>query len=433
MSRWARAYVWVHLLVGAALAVAAITSLPPVTPPWHTFIALLALAMISQFLEARATEREPCQLAILFFFAGAILLPPALFVTLVGLSHLAEWAWERRIRISRRDTKHLWSFRAAAHIIAGTGSRLVLLAFTTKALPTTPLAVLAGTLAALSYALLVHLLTGQATVLVRGTPWRVSGIVSREHLLTDYMLLCFGQVLAALYRLNPALAVPALSALILMRRALQVPQLTRDAQTDPKTGLLNARRFVQVFEAELKRARRLKRPLSLIMADLDLLRNINNTYGHLAGDKVLATIGEIIRGSVRAYDLAARFGGEEFIIVLPEAEVEQGRAFAERLRKAVEGAAIRVAETASPIRVTLSLGVAAFPADATSAITLIHEGDVAVLQAKLWGRNRVVRSEDVPAALFESGALRQPHAAPEDRLAFPFDLPFTPRPNRTTL
>jgi predicted signal transduction protein with EAL and GGDEF domain len=92
-----------------------------------------------------------------------------------------------------------------------------------------------------------------------------------------------------------------------------------------------------------------------------------------------------------------------------------------------------VAATASPLRVTLSLGVAAFPADATSAITLIHEADVAVLQAKLWGRNRVVRSEDVPAALFEAGALRLSHAVPEERLTLPFDLPFAPRPDRTTL
>ena len=115
-----------------------------------------------------------------------------------------------------------------------------------------------------------------------------------------------------------------------------MPALTQEARTDAKTGLWNMRHFNEVFAVELERAKRFKRPLAMVMADLDLLRNVNNTYGHLAGDAVLVGIGKIIRESVREYDLPARFGGEEFSIVLLEANAEDARSFAERVRRTIE-------------------------------------------------------------------------------------------------
>ena len=93
-------------------------------------------------------------------------------------------------------------------------------------------------------------------------------------------------------------------SLVLMYKALMIPQLKRDAQVDAKTGLFNARHFTVLFTAEVERAQRFGRPLSLIMADLDLLRNINNTYGHLAGDLVLAEMGRVIKETIREYDIA---------------------------------------------------------------------------------------------------------------------------------
>jgi len=175
-----------------------------------------------------------------------------------------------------------------------------------------------------------------------------------------------------------------------------VPRLEREARTDAKTGLWNTRHFNELFAAELERARRFNRPLSVIMADLDLLRNINNTYGHLAGDVVLTGVGQIIRQTVREYDLASRFGGEEFCIVLLEAEQAGAQAFAERLRRAIEAATFEVATSPQPIHVTMSLGVACFPGDATTTTDLTHAADIAVYQAKLAGRNRVVCAADVP-------------------------------------
>ena len=98
-----------------------------------------------------------------------------------------------------------------------------------------------------------------------------------------------------------------------MYRALKIPLLQHEAQIDAKTWLSQRPPFSDTLTAELQRAKRFTRPLSLIMSDLDLLRNVNNTYGHLAGDAVLTGIGKLIRATIREYDFAGRFGGEEFV------------------------------------------------------------------------------------------------------------------------
>src|SRR5205823_6763574 len=133
--------------------------------------------------------------------------------------------------------------------------------------------------------------------------------------------------------------------------------LQAEARVDPKTGLFNARYFASALGEELGRATRFERPMSLIMADLDLLRDINNSYGHLAGDAVLKGIAEVFRQELRHYDVPARFGGEEFSILLPETPPEQALEIAERIRRAVSEREFEVETAAEPIRATVSLGV----------------------------------------------------------------------------
>src|SRR6201999_216530 len=121
------------------------------------------------------------------------------------------------------------------------------------------------------------------------------------------------------------------------------------------------------MQEELGRAQRFQRPMSLIMADLDLLRDINNPYGHLAGDAVLRGISEIFRQQLRHYDVPARFGGEEFSILLPETSPEKAMEIAERIRRAVAEREFEVETAAEPIRATVSIGVAGFPKDGVDA------------------------------------------------------------------
>jgi diguanylate cyclase (GGDEF)-like protein/putative nucleotidyltransferase with HDIG domain len=205
-----------------------------------------------------------------------------------------------------------------------------------------------------------------------------------------------GYTIAIFWQLNPLLIIPATAPLLLLYQALRVPELKQEAQTDTKTNLFNARHFSKVFTAEFERAKRFNRPIAIIMADLDLMRNINNTYGHLAGDHVLAGIGQVIRKTVREYDIAGRFGGEEFAIALPETSLSEARAIAERIRAAVETAPFQVATSPTPIHATLSVGVACFPQDSEDYNDLMHAADVAVYQAKYLGRNRVICAADIP-------------------------------------
>ena len=169
----------------------------------------------------------------------------------------------------------------------------------------------------------------------RGHSFRESGLFGVEAISVDVVLTILGVSLAAFWNWNPWLIFAALAPLVVVHRSLSVPQLQAEARVDPKTGLYNARYFATTLAAELARAARFERPMSLIMADLDLLRDINNSYGHLAGDAVLKGIAEIFHAELRHYDVPARFGGEEFSILLPETPPEQAMEIAERIRRAV--------------------------------------------------------------------------------------------------
>jgi diguanylate cyclase (GGDEF)-like protein len=212
-------------------------------------------------------------------------------------------------------------------------------------------------------------------------------------------LLAMGGVTAVLWTINAWLVIPALAPLALVYRSLKIPQLKHDAQIDAKTGLLNSKHFTTCFAAELDRSRRFNRPLSLIVADLDLLRNVNNTYGHLAGDRVLAEVGRVIRSTIREYDVAGRFGGEEFTIALPEVDQDAARVIGERLRHAIEHTSIEITNKGVPINITISLGIASLTPGVSSAEEMLHAADIALYQAKLQGRNKVVCIEDVPHSL----------------------------------
>jgi len=169
---------------------------------------------------------------------------------------------------------------------------------------------------------------------------------------------------------------------------MRVPSLERKTVIDQKTGLFNHAYFMEQLDTELNRANRYDRPLTIIMADLDLLRNINNTYGHLAGDEVLLGIANILRESVREYDVVARFGGEEFSIMMPETTLALGHERAEFIRHAIEQADFPISTSVDPIKVTISLGVSSREEFAQTAQEIIHNADAALYHSKLNGRNR---------------------------------------------
>ena len=173
-------------------------------------------------------------------------------------------------------------------------------------------------------------------------------------------------------------------------RKQTLAELQYQAITDFLTGLFNRRYFFEIAEKEFSKASRYNRPLSVIIFDIDLFKDVNDTYGHDIGDKVLVHIGALLRTMTREVDISARYGGEEFILLLPEMSCASAELLAERLRKLVQENPIKV--NGEPVHVTISLGVASKEENKTvsSIDSLISKADQALYKAKHAGRNCVV-------------------------------------------
>jgi diguanylate cyclase (GGDEF)-like protein/putative nucleotidyltransferase with HDIG domain len=419
MSRKAKIYIGGVIFAGVVVVVLSLPSATQFADESLPFLVLVVLTTIAHLYISDTVSHEAWAINLVFLFAGVILLNSFGFALLVIIPHLIEWAYELWVKKSNRlRNGYIQPFNIAVHLIAGGAARLLFLSLHQGTTLVSLNAFLAALMAMLGYLLVNHLLIGGVLVFARGVTLRASGVFELGNLLGDLLQLSLGYVVAVLWSINPILILPALAPLLLMYRALQVPKLAKEAHTDPKTGLYNPRRFNELFAAELERAKRFNRPLTVVMADLDLLRNINNTYGHLAGDAVLTEVGRVIRETVREFDVASRFGGEEFTMLLLEADVEGGRAFANRLRHAVESTAFDVPTSPQPIHVTMSLGVSCFPIDAHTATDLIHLADVAVYQAKLRGRNCVVCASDVPRSVTADELQMEPGAESNYRAAY---------------
>jgi two-component system cell cycle response regulator len=164
-------------------------------------------------------------------------------------------------------------------------------------------------------------------------------------------------------------------------------RLEEQATTDGMTGLLNKRTLITEAERRIKVAARFGKPLSLLVADIDHFKNVNDTYGHDVGDDVIKGLGEVLRRIKRDTDAVARFGGEEFVIVCEQTDEEGAVNLAERLRRELENTTFQT--ELGPLKVTCSVGVAPFPQAGHDYATLFKATDEALYVSKRTGRNRV--------------------------------------------
>jgi diguanylate cyclase (GGDEF)-like protein/PAS domain S-box-containing protein len=179
----------------------------------------------------------------------------------------------------------------------------------------------------------------------------------------------------------------ASQAAIAIRNARLFERMEELATTDALTGLNNRRYLFELGTYEVKRSRRYKNNLSLIMIDLDHFKKVNDTYGHLAGDQVLRVVGKCCLQTFRKIDLLGRYGGEEFVAVLPETGLREAVVAAERFRKALED--LRVVTPAGEVKVTASLGVAEMDPETGDLESLLNHADQALYEVKRDGRNQV--------------------------------------------
>jgi diguanylate cyclase (GGDEF)-like protein len=178
----------------------------------------------------------------------------------------------------------------------------------------------------------------------------------------------------------------------------------RQAATDALTGMANARAVQDTLKRMVAQAQRSDRPLAAIMVDLDHFKALNDVYGHERGNEALAAVGQILKGGVRASDFAGRYGGEEFILLLPDTTREGGVILAEKMRRSI--AALELADVDRQI--TASFGVAALPDDAADAGALVRAADRALYRAKSDGRDRVVAAPQIERVMPPSTASVSP-------------------------
>jgi diguanylate cyclase (GGDEF)-like protein len=342
----------------------------------------------------------------------ALLLPPIYaLIAPIPLSVLLQ------VRV-RRDALYRRAFSAAAFGLAGAAASIVsghfgLRVGTVHSLSawfsypgshhwfTRPLTVVIAVGSAALFTLLNAALVGLAA--------RAAGPLARsrqvfrdtESLIIDVTEICAGLLITIACMLSPVLLFVALPPVILLQRSLLHQQLRVAARTDAKTGLLNAAAWQREAETQVRRAIRAGDSLALLLVDIDHFKRVNDTHGHLAGDLVLQGVADVLRQAVRDADVVGRFGGEEFVVLLPGADAAEACRIAERLRQQVSAGSTVLA--ADQVRVTVSIGVAVFGVHGRDLAGLLASADLAMYLAKESGRNQV--------CLFDQRSKRDP--APE--------------------
>lgn len=219
-----------------------------------------------------------------------------------------------------------------------------------------------------------------------GNRWR-DVMWTGESLTLDVVEMCVGVLVTVACIVTPALLVLALPPVVLLQRSLMHQQLQAAARTDAKTGLLNAAAWQREADTEIGRVQRNNDSLALLLLDIDHFKRVNDDHGHLLGDQVLIGVAGILRGQLRDYDILGRFGGEEFVALLPGADTLEACRVAERLRSRVER--LSVPGEDAMIGVTVSVGVALLGTHGRDLIELLAAADLALYRAKQSGRDRI--------------------------------------------
>jgi diguanylate cyclase (GGDEF)-like protein len=373
--------------------------------PWPLILAVLAVAGIVSTEASLGVERMRRQseetpnidLSSVWAFAAAALLPGPLAAVVVvliyGYMYLRLWRPDGipLHRVLFNTATVVLAVQAAAPVVALGGGP-------TPFRSVVGLAALAAGVAAyaavnMSLVVAVIVLNGPSPSLAA-----IRQLLGRgDDAVLEFATLSMGALTAgAVAEFGPAYAVLVLPPLIILHRAVLVRQLQEEARFDSKTGLLNAAAWDVEAERAVRRIEQLDGNATVLVLDLDNFKRVNDEHGHLAGDQALVAVAEAIRDVVREGDLVGRFGGEEFLVLLPAPDGDPGRvaaaAVADRIRRRIEELRIEVATSFGDAVVndlSVSIGGATSPVDGTRLADLVKVADAAMYAAKEAGRNRV--------------------------------------------
>ncbi|GAB3132561.1 GGDEF domain-containing protein [Amycolatopsis stemonae] len=390
----------------AILVVAFARSPIPSRNDWINFAILAAGATVHIQLTQRQEERRRdrtktvlIDLTAVWTFSAAMILPVPLILFVIAVIRLQHWF------IARRPA-HNFIFSSITHGLAGTLAHLTYVALGPHVLGPpdwggflTEFGTIVVT-GAIYEAIQIAYVGG---VLMLGSP---AGRTVRNVLgsAADNMLeaitIGLGAVTAILLAAVPPMVAVMAVVTVVFNRLAELDQLQNDVRTDPKTGILNMRGWSESAERALDRTARSGDQLALLMVDLDHFKWINDTYGHPAGDDVLRTVAQTLDEVTRPSDLVGRFGGEEFLILLPDIDEEATWDAAERIRVAI--AKLHIVTTdkrGDPATIadrTTSIGVARHPRHGDTLERLLQSADAAVYLAKENGRDQVCFAPDTP-------------------------------------
>ncbi|WP_431605654.1 diguanylate cyclase [Amycolatopsis melonis] len=398
------AFMLVAEAVAVAILVVAFARSPiPSGNDWLNFAILAAGATVHIQLTQRQEERRRnrtktvlIDLTAVWTFSAAMILPVPLTLFVIGVIRLQHWF------IARRPA-HNFIFSSITHGLAGVLAHLTYTALGPHVLGADWAGFLRefGTIVltgAIYEAIQIAYVGG---VLLLGSP---AGRTVRNVLgspadnMLEAITIGLGAVTAILLAAVPPMVAVMAVVTVVFNRLAELDQLQNDVRTDPKTGILNMRGWSESAERALERTTRSGDQLALLMVDLDHFKWINDTYGHPAGDDVLRTVAQTLREVTRPSDLTGRFGGEEFLILLPDIDEEATWEAAERIRTAI--AKLQIVTTdkrGDPATITdrtASIGVARHPRHGDTLERLLQSADAAVYLAKENGRDQVCFAPD---------------------------------------
>jgi diguanylate cyclase (GGDEF)-like protein len=406
---WSQAkHVLVVIFAVEALAVgltaAAFTHFSVTRAEW-IMSAVLAAASMIHLEAARGIERERetmranapfIDLKSVWTFAAVLLLPVSLAVALVVLTHA-----HMRIRVVRTPTFR-WAYSAATVVVATHAAAAVLqVGLPPGDYPGLPvgwqgmlMVVLSG-LARwfVNFALIVVIILLASPQ----TPGRTA-LGTIGGLVTEASGVSLGGVTALVVAHDPWYVLLIMPPLVLLHRSLMVHHYEMAARTDEKTRLANALHWSEMARREISRAARDDTNVGILMVDLDHFKRVNDTYGHLAGDDVLKAVADAIRRESRDYDVAGRFGGEEFVLLLPGISTQNLLTRAERLRDRIKDLKVHTTGNGGRVEIvnlTASIGAVTYPAGGDHLDTLLLAVDAALYEAKRTGRNRTCLAPQV--------------------------------------
>jgi diguanylate cyclase (GGDEF)-like protein len=376
------ARVFFYSTIAAAVVAAAATSAASYDGVrWPAFFAILGAAALAQVFATHTAANQVFHTGFAFTIAAALVLPPQLVVVICVAQHVPEW-------LRQRYPWFVQSFNIANYILCGLAAWSVRAAFAHDGVHVTAAAttagVIAASVAALTFVLVNHALLARMLRLARGHDLSASGLFTADLLIQDGIVAAVGVGVAFVLLNSWALAVVVALPLVLIQRALALPTLREQALTDHKTGLLNPRGIDQPARREFARARRLGQPLSVLLCDVDDLREINNRHGHLEGDAALAVVSAAFRAELRAYDLCARYGGDEFLVVLPQTDEEEALVVAERIQRWLVENPLPTSE--GKLSVGISIGIGTMEEAEPEIGTMLARADAAMYEEKRAGR-----------------------------------------------